>query len=156
MKTKEEIERDREARAPTIVISTAVARARGTFPGRRGISEGVGSESKAIDKTVPESYTKVIYNSLKSKEAKILTQFRTGHNRLNPYLKRIGMKDSTICDCGATKETVKHFLWGCGRWTTHRNDLRSKWPEKQGNIQFFLGGKDPNDSHKWTPNIEAI
>ena len=41
----------------------------------------------------------------------IIYRLRTGHNRLNMHLHKIGLHNSGLCDFCKEPETVKHFYW---------------------------------------------
>ena len=34
--------------------------------------------------------------------------------------------------------------------------MYKKWPDKEGNMRFFLGAKSTSDTDKWKPETEAI
>ena len=34
--------------------------------------------------------------------------------------------------------------------------MYKKWPDKEGNMRFFLGAKSTSDTDKWKPEREAI
>ena len=120
------------------------------------IPEKVGRFSKEVDKALPGNHTKALYNALAHEEATHLVQLRTGMARLNEYLFRIRAVESDQCECGAAKETVRHFLFRCTKW----DSLRRKWePEnrsKRGNLAWALGGKEASDTERWKPNVEAV
>ncbi len=118
--------------------------------------KGTGSASNEVDRALPGPHTKTIYNGLSKEEAKTLAQLRTGHNRLNPFLARIGAAESAECECGAAVETVRHFLFGCRRWLEQRRRMCHKWPDREGNVSFFLGGKGILDKQDWAPQMEAV
>jgi len=121
------------------------------------IPNHIGKYSKKIDKALPGKHTKKIYDFLDKKDAKLLVQMRTGMNRLNHYLHRIGATDSALCDCGKTNETMKHYLFWCIQWTEHRQQLfQDQPPTAWGNLSFFLGGKDVTDDENWAPSLGAI
>ena len=54
-----------------------------------------------------------------------LTQVLTGHCRLNFYLHKINRKSSPRCACGATEETVTHFVFECTNHANHRMDFQA-------------------------------
>lgn len=124
--------------------------------GVRKIPNGVGTYSKEIDIALPGKHTRVLYDSLKRKEANLLIQLRTGKIRLNKYLYQIGAAESPRCACGYTEETVKHFLFRCTRWTSQRILMLQQTEDRRGNLSFALGGKTPTDKDPWTPNIGAV
>jgi hypothetical protein len=123
------------------------------------LPQGVGKHSKDVDAALPGKHTKSIYDSLNKKEAGILAQLRTGIARINSYLHRIGVSDTEQCDCGAAKETVKHFLFLCARWDHLRAHLLQQVNTRIGDISFCLGGRSRNmelDPSPWKPNMNAV
>jgi hypothetical protein len=109
-----------------------------------------------MDTALPGEHTRTLYNTLKRKEASVLAQLRTGMARLNRFLHRIGAVESEQCECGQATETIKHFLFRCARWTTHRAQLLQQTETRMGNLSFFLGGKAPSDPEPWTLNTDAV
>ena len=55
---------------------------------------GIGKFSKELDIALPGTHTRILYDDLKKKEAKVLAQLRTGMSHLNDYLYRIGIAES--------------------------------------------------------------
>jgi hypothetical protein len=126
---------------------------------RVALPEGVGKHSKDVDAALPGKHTKAIYDTLNKKEAGILAQLRTGMARINGYLHRIGASDTDQCDCGAAKETVKHFLFLCARWDHLRARLLQQIGTRIGDISFCLGGRSKNlelDPSPWKPDMNAV
>ena len=60
--------------------------------------------------------------------------------KLNGFFYRIKVTDSEICECGNAKETVKHFLFTCNRWTHLRRDMHNQTVERWAD---FLRGHSP-------------
>jgi hypothetical protein len=89
--------------------------------GKRKLPKGVGRYTTELDRALPGKHTKLLYDSLKRTEARILVQLCTGMARLNEYLHRIGASKSDQCDCGQASESVKHFLFRCTRWDQQRH-----------------------------------
>ena len=145
----------RGVKARTSAVPSAIAQAKESKPTTE-LPKGTGSASKEVDRALPGPHTKTIYNGLSKEEAKTLAQLRTGHNRLNPFLARIGAAESAECECGAAVETVRHFLFGCRRWLEQRRRMCHKWPDREGNVSFFLGGKGILDKQDWAPQMEAV
>ena len=73
-----------------------------------------------MDRALPGSHTRTLYDTLTEMEVKVLAQLRTGMTALNRYLHKIGVAESDMCDCGQAAETVEHFLFRCKKWTTQR------------------------------------
>ena len=77
-----------------------------------------------MDSALPGRHTRLLYDNTKHKEAKVLSQLRTEHSRLNSRLARINAAESGECECGSGhEETVRHFLFECRRWTEQRKPL---------------------------------
>ena len=99
-----------------------------------------------------------VYDKLNKKEAATLAQLRMGMARINGYLHRIGVSETDRCDCGAAKETVKHFLLLCTRWDHLRAHLLQHLEMRIGDISFCLGGRSKNqelDPSPWKPNMNV-
>ena len=127
---------------------------------KRGIAKSlpakVGKYSKKIDTALPGKHTRQLYDHLSWKEASVLAQLRTGMVKLNAYLHQIKAEASDQCACGRARETIAHFLFRCTRWTEHRAGLLRCTETRRSNLSFYLGGKSPADTEKWTPNMEAV
>ncbi|OAQ62543.1 reverse transcriptase [Purpureocillium lilacinum] len=134
-------------------VATAVAEAEASI---QPLPEGVGKYSKRMDKALPGSHTRALYDTLTKREAKVLAQLRTGMSALNGYLHRIGVADSDVCDCGQAAETIEHFLFRCKKWTGQWEIMLQYSRTKMGNLSFFLGGKAATDDDKWRPDLEAM
>jgi hypothetical protein len=120
------------------------------------LPENIGRHAKRVDAALPGKHTRQLYDRLTWKEASVLAQLRTGMARLNGYLNRINVAETDQCDCGQARETVEHFLFRCRKWMAHRTEMLQCTQTHRGNISFFLGGKQPSDDQKWTPNLEAV
>ena len=139
-----------QARSTTLRLARAQGRRREHLP------DSVGKYSKRIDKALPGSHTRALYDSLNRKESDVLAQLRTGMVRLNSYLLKIGAAESDLCDCGQATETAEHFLFRCKKWTEQREVLFTCSRTKIGNLSFFLGGKAASDDDKWEPDMRAV
>ena len=97
---------------------------------------------KSIDKGIPSSHTRVLYNGKSKMHAGLLCQLRTGICRLNSYLCKIQAAESGQCGCNTGVETVHHFLFCCPLWDRfrpqmkHLADSHNRW----GDTSFLLGG----------------
>lgn len=98
-----------------------------------------------MDRALPGSHTRTLYDTLTEMEVKVLAQLRTGMTALNSYLHKIGVAESDMCDCGQAAETVEHFLFRCKKWTTQREVMFQYSQTKMGSLSFFLGGKGASD-----------
>jgi hypothetical protein len=72
-----------------------------------------GSYTWKLDRALPGPHIATVYNALSAGEASILAQCRTGHSRLKSDLYRMKLVDSAGCECGATRETIKHVIYEC-------------------------------------------
>ncbi|KAK4065820.1 hypothetical protein Purlil1_14013 [Purpureocillium lilacinum] len=120
------------------------------------LPDGVGRYSKRLDKALPGTHTRLLYDSLKRSESNVLAQLRTGMMRLNSYLSKIGAVESSLCECGQATETAEHFLFRCKRWTEQRRILIACSRTKIGNLSFFMGGKTASDDDRWQPDMRAV
>jgi hypothetical protein len=122
-------------KAKSITLNTAAAKQwhKKTSP------EGVGGFSRRMDTALPGRHTGMLYDSFKRREASVLAQLRTGMTRLNAV-------ESGQCACGQVKKTIKHFLFGCIRWTGYRTQMLQQTETKRSNLSFYLGGRAPSDT----------
>jgi hypothetical protein len=132
---------------------------------REEIPAGTGKHTVSLDAAIPGKHTKHLYDSLNQAESRLLAQVRTGMSHLNSYLHKIGEAESAACRCGAPAETVKHFLFGCIRWESHREAYRiAVGNSRFGDLSYCLGGKssqidirgNPIDKEPWKPVIDAV
>lgn len=123
----------------------------------RQLPEGVGKYSKSMDKALPGSHTRRLYETMTKREAKVLAQVRTGMSALNGYVHKIGVAESDICDRGQAAETTEHFPFRCKKWATQREMMFQDSRTKSCNWSFFyLRGKAATDGDKWRPDIKAV
>jgi hypothetical protein len=122
----------------------------------RELLKGVGKHTTAMDGALLSKHTRMLYDSCKRPEARVLAQLRTGMAQLSSYLHRIGVAESRECSCGQAEETVKHFLFCCIKWEQHRAAMLQQLDSKQGNLSFYLGGKERTDPATWKPNLAAV
>ncbi|RWS02258.1 ORF2-like protein [Dinothrombium tinctorium] len=52
-----------------------------------------------------------------------LTQCLSGHGKINHYLQRFHLADSSLCSCGIGEETIEHIILECERYSRHRRQL---------------------------------
>ena len=143
-------------RQPYRTKSTTINIARAELRGEKALPEGVGRYSREIDTALPGKHTRILYDTLKRREAGVLAQLRTGATKLNGYLHRIGAAESDRCACGQAKETIKHFLFRCANWAMHRAHMLQQTETRRGSLPFYLGGKAASDPEQWTPNMNAV
>jgi hypothetical protein len=85
------------------------------------LPDGVGKYAKRIDRALPGTHTRALYDGLKRREADMLSQLRTGMARINSYLHRIG-----------AAETMDHFLFRCTKWDTQRGETNHRMRKNVG------------------------
>lgn len=66
---------------------------------------------KSINKGIPDSHTRLLYNGKSKTHPGLLCQLRTGIYRLNSYLSKIQTTESGECGCNTREETVHRFLF---------------------------------------------
>jgi len=120
----------------------------------------------AVDSALPGNHTRLLYDKCTYKEAKALCQLRTKHSRLNNDLARVNAVESADCECGFRRETARHFLFECPRWTEQRKPLLEVAGNRWGDLAFFLGGRSEQKTVSgeyldgppqcWKPNIEVV
>jgi ribonuclease HI len=126
-----------------------------------------GMFTRTIDRALPKKHMAKVYDTLSRQDAVILVQLRTGHLGLNSHLARIRRADSTVCQCGAEEETVRHFLFQCPQWSAHRRALQEALGERRGDLSFALGGwsgrierrtgkQVDGSKEKWKPDMAAL
>ena len=156
-KARKATERGRKAVRPYLQAkASTISVAQTDLQKQPAIPPGVRKYSKGIDAALPGKHTKRLYDGLNLTESTILARLRTGMTKLYGYLFQIGAADSDQCECGASKETVQHFLFRCTRWTTQRALLLQQTETRRGNLSFFLGGKAASDPVGWQPNMKAV
>jgi hypothetical protein len=121
--------------------------------GMKALPEGVGKYSRRMDTALPGKHTRVLYDGFKRKGASVLAQLRTGMARLNGDLYRIGAAESDRCAYRQAKETIKHFLFRCTMWTTHRTQVLQQTHTRRGSLSCYLGGKALSDPEQRIPNM---
>ena len=68
-----------------------------------------------------------LYGSLQQRKHVVwISRLRTGHCHLNEYLHRFNIIETAECECGAEKETVKHYLLNCELYDEERDVLRRR------------------------------
>jgi hypothetical protein len=134
------------------VVNVTIAKQRE----KKSLLKGVGEYIKQIDMALLGKHTRILYNSLNQREAKVLAQLQTGMIRLNGYLHQIGAAESDQCRCNRARETVKHFLFWCSQWDAQRTQLLQQTDERSGNLSFCVGGKAASDGAEWSPNMEVV
>ncbi|KAI9560547.1 hypothetical protein GHT06_011489 [Daphnia sinensis] len=92
---------------------------------------------------------------LKIKTSALSTQLFTGHGPLNSYQHRFGFISSASCRCGASVESVVHYLFQCPIYYSFRKELADTllasqipWPPP---LCLF-----PKSHHSWNALIRYI
>jgi hypothetical protein len=119
-----------------------------------------------MDQALPGRHTLRLYGSLTSDQTAVLVQARTGHYRLNQYLSRRGLVNSTTCKCSQGEDTIQHVTLVCQQWVKEREELRVVAGRRVGDIPFLLGGwrikKDSKGQfvdglkEKWIPDLKVV
>ncbi len=73
---------------------------------------------------------------LERKHQTIIFRLRTGHCCLRAHLKRIGISNTSMCECGTSEETPDHILQACPRFSEER---RETWPEAASVVTKLWG-----------------
>lgn len=95
-----------------------------------------GMFTRNLGQAVPGRHTQKIYDRLSRSQAAVLSQLRTGKNRLNHYLVRVEIIQSEGCDCEREPETVGHFLLRCARWAEENLLIPNLFDLSQKSAQF--------------------
>ena len=129
-------------------MSSTISKITPQLTHKRMLLQKINKAIRELNTTLPNKHTKITYNNINKKDARILVQLRTRCARLNQYLSRIRVVNSPSCQCNAAPESVRHFLFSCSRWIAERREMYKKWPVKEGNMRFFLGAKSTSDTDK--------
>ncbi len=105
------------------------------------VHTSVGKFTQSINSAIQGSNTNLLYYQLCKEQAKFLAQLRTGKSRLNDYLSGIGEAETDQCTCGTWKESIRHFLFYCPKWTRQRQGIRQKAAGRWRDLSYVLGGK---------------
>lgn len=97
----------------------------------------------AIDQSLPgPSFGKMI-SGIPRRSASLILQLRTGHAPINLHLHRIGAAETAGCaECGATRESVQHFLFVCPAHQRHRARLVHQIGRNAFSLKGLLGTAD--------------
>jgi ribonuclease HI len=106
-----------------------------------------GQIASSIDHKTPSAhFLHMISNAnITRRSASLITQLFITHIPLNEYLKRFKIADSARCPaCGASLETVKHYLLECSGYAHERwaLDKRLKKKHKRLTLENLLGDVD--------------
>ncbi|EKG09173.1 hypothetical protein MPH_13829 [Macrophomina phaseolina MS6] len=126
----------------------------------------VGESTRKLDRALAHFHTKKLYDQLNYKEAAAIAQLRTSKASLNEPLYKIKRAEAPSCNCGAERETVKHFLLECPRWMDLRARLQIDLGSRFGDLAFILGGwsgkRKPDGRYadgppeKWRADMRAV
>jgi len=128
----------------------------------------VGKFTKELNSAFNSGHTRRLYDGLTAPQSAVLSQLRTGINKLNRYLHKIHCSDTPQCDCNCDcnlTETVQHFLFTCPQWVEQRRVLRIAHGETWGNLSLALGGRpwgryrgieEEDDGEEWRPIRENV
>ena len=126
-----------------------------------------GKYTLRLDKALPGKHTVDLYDALAASQARILVQARTNHTHLREFKARVRAVPSDECNCSKGKETVRHVLLECEKWSILRTELRTVAGPRWGDLSYILGGyterKDwrtgkqiDGEKSKWKPNIPIV
>ena len=88
------------------------------------VSTERGKRLWRLDPTMPSNKFATLTSNLPRRHASVLIQLRTGHAPLNHHLARIQKINSPSCQgCGASSETVYHYLLICPAYRLARRRL---------------------------------
>jgi ribonuclease HI len=76
---------------------------------------------------------------LRRKHVVWISRLRTGHCHLNEYLHRFNIIETAECECGAEKETLKHYLLNCELYDEERDLLRRRVGVQGMRLDLLLG-----------------
>ena len=119
----------------------------------------VGKFTRDMDHALPGNHTRKLYDRLNREQAGMLSQLRTGKNKLNYYLAKARIRESSVCECLREPETVSHFILRCPRWNSQRARMLNSIGKHTGDLSTLLGGWDPRivpDKGKWHPDQTAV
>jgi hypothetical protein len=119
-----------------------------------------GQYTKQLDRALPGTHTRRLYDNLKRDEAQIVARLRTGKIRLNSALYRINAADSDLCEWCQRPETVRHYIVECSQWTAERRQYLHAATARWCDVSYLLGGwfneRLDGPRNKWKANMKAI
>ena len=80
-----------------------------------------------------------LYDGLSRRNTALLVRLRTGHCALNNYLNRMKITESPICECGHSRETVRHYIVECPIYESCRETLRNAVGARNLRVERLLG-----------------
>lgn len=83
-----------------------------------------GRHTRDLDKALPGTHRKTLYDCLTRSRVTTLAHMRAGECGLKYYLYAIEAEDWDLCECGQ-KETEKDVVLDCSKWTVERQELRA-------------------------------
>ena len=105
-----------------------------------------GEKMRRVDSTLPSSRFQKLVASLPRRNVSLLIQLRTGHAPLNHHLHTIGRADTQRCPgCGASKETVTHFVLQCPKYALQRRIFMGPLGRNGGRLDYLLSTKEGTD-----------
>jgi hypothetical protein len=102
-------------------------------------TQGVGAYTWQLDGTLSDVHIAVVYNALSVAEVSVLVQCRTGHSRLRSDLYRSKLLDTAECECGVTRETITHVIYGCPILQNDRQSAIEAVKHKWRDLSYVLG-----------------
>lgn len=120
------------------------------------LSDKIEKHFKRVDVALSDKHTQQLYDQLSWREASILAQLRTDMVRLNEYLYCIEIVLSDQYVCRQARETVKHFLFWCRKWTAYWVKMLQCTDTCRSNIFFYLKDKTSSDDKNWKSDLNAV
>ncbi|TIA46354.1 hypothetical protein D6C77_10560, partial [Aureobasidium pullulans] len=114
-----------------------------------------GKYTLRLDKAIPGKHTIALYDALSASQARILS-LKQGYELQHQM--SVTVKG---------KETVRHVLLECERWTSYRTEFRTVAGTRWGDLSYMLGGyterKDwrtgkqiDGEKSTWKPNTQMV
>ena len=134
-------------------VSTAKSQVEGELKRKRKLPGNRGAMSKEVDQALPEAHTKGLYNPLRKKEAKVLAQLRTGVNRLNGYLHKIGTVDSAELQLRSRGGERGPFPFPPRESGTGEVEAKREMGHQDGEYPIFFRGQRAKGRHQMAAGL---
>ena len=101
---------------------------------------------RQVDPALPSTRFQKLVAPLPRRNVSLLIQLRTGHAPLNHHLHTIGRADTQRClGCGASKETVLHFVLQCPKYALQRRVFLGPLGRNGGRLDYLLSTAEGTD-----------
>ncbi|GFR91624.1 Gag-Pol polyprotein [Elysia marginata] len=104
----------------------------------KSVIKGIYSERWKAENT-NYSFKRDMMHQLPRKEQCTIFRLRTGHCQLRAHQYRLGTSQTSMCECGTSRQTVNHLLQDCPLYTNEKGKL---WPENPDVVQKLWGNED--------------